>query len=584
MSRPRRSLVCFALPALAATVFGVGAAPSTPGPGVVTTVLVTARDFSFTLSRGSVPVGTTRFVVTNAGVLAHDFAIAGEKTRLLGPGERATIVVRFHKASRFTYRRSDRDQAELGMRGVLVVGKSKPGRSGRPSRPRPATLYVAQRGQSCSNGGSGTAVHPFCTIAPAASRLRAGQTVLVRSGTYKETVRVSRSGTRSAPINFVAAPGGKVSVTGAGNSRSVGFYVSGRNYVTIHGFNVSRTGADGIVVRNSSNVVIRGNRVSYAGRPAEGRLATGIRLKGATDSIVAGNTVDHNTNYGIYLQNGSTRNRIVGNRVSRNARVIERAAAGIALFSSPGNTVCGNISHANEDSGIGFLRGSNNSLACDNVLYNNGDHGIDSYRSTGQLIIANTVYKNTTAGINVEAGSTGATIANNISVDNGIGSPRSHGDIRVESGSTFATTMDYDLVYRNAKDTLLVWNSVSYSSLAAFKLATGQEAHGLQQNPKFSDAVGANLHLAADSPAIDSANSGVTGQPKTDVEGNPRFDEPAVPNTGAGPRTYDERGAYEFSGASASQARQDSGKSKTVSRDRTLTKPAGRRTSEVSTR
>jgi parallel beta-helix repeat protein len=527
----------------------VGSAPTAPatlGGGVITTVLVTAREFSFTLSRRSVPVGTTRFVVTNAGVLAHDFAIAGKKTRLLKPGERATIVVRFHRASHSAYRCSVPDQAALGMRGVLVVGKPEPGRSGQPSPPPPRTLYVDQRSPNCSDGGSGTAAQPFCTIAPAASRLTAGQTVLVMSGTYNETVTVSRSGATSARINFVAAPGGNVSVIGAANGRSFGFYVNGHSYVTVQGFSVTGTGADGIVVRNSSNIIIRGNHVSYAGQPAEGKLATGIRLEGATDSIVAGNTVDHNTNYGIYLQSGSTRNQIVGNRVSQNARVIERAAAGIGLFSSPENTVAGNISHDNEDSGIGFLPGSNNSLVCDNVVYDNGDHGIDSYRSTGQRIITNTAYKNATAGINVEADSTGATIANNISVDNGIGSPRTHGDIRVESGSTSGTTMDFDLVYRSTHDTILVWNSVSYASLAAFKSATGQEAHGLQRNPRFRDAVRGNFHLTARSPAIDSANSGVSGQPKTDVEGNPRFDDPAVPNTGVGPRRSDDRGAYEF--------------------------------------
>ena len=107
--------------------------------------------------------------------------------------------------------------------------------------------------------------------------------------------------------------------------------------------------------------------------------------------------------------------------------------------------------------------------------------------------------------------------------------------------------MNYDLVYRNAHDTILVWSSVSYASLAAFKSATGQEAHGLQRDPRFRNAAGDDFHLTARSPAIDSANSGVSGQPSKDVEGNPRFDDPVVPNTGAGPRAFDDRGAYEFS-------------------------------------
>lgn len=417
---------------------------------------------------------------------------------------------------------------------------------GRTVKTLTRTLYVDQRSRNCWDGGSGTAAEPFCRIGPAGARVIAGQTVRVSPGTYRETVTVSQSGAPSAPIKFVAGRGGIVSVTGFPGGAAFGFRVSGRSYVTIQGFSVKGTGADGIVVTNSTAIVVRGNHVSYAGQPAAGKLATGIRLEAVSASVVAGNTVDHNTNYGIYLQSGSTENLIVGNRVSRNARGIQRGAAGIQLLSSPSNTVSGNISHDNEDSGIGILAGSNNNLICDNVVYDNGDHGIDSYGATDERIIANTVYRNAAAGINVESGSTGATIANNISAENGVGSPRTHGDIRVESGSTSGTSMDYDLVYRSPHDTVLVWNSVSYLSVAAFRSATGQEAHGRQGDPRFRNASGGDFHLSARSPAIDSANSGVSGQPRTDVEGNPRRNDLSIPNTGAGPRKYDDRGAFEF--------------------------------------
>jgi parallel beta-helix repeat protein len=410
------------------------------------------------------------------------------------------------------------------------------------------TLYVDRGNSNCSDGGSGTAAQPFCSIGTAASRVTAGQTVLVFSGTYSESVTVSSSGTASAPINFVAAPGATVTVTGSGSGSANGFYMNNRSYVTVQGFNVTGTSADGIVVKNSSNITIQGNHVSYSGQPAQGKLAKGIRLDGATDSVVSNNTVDHNTDSGIYLLSGSTRNQIVGNRVSQNARVIERAAAGIRLYSSPGNTVSANVSHDNEDSGIESFTGSNNNLLVNNVAYNNGDHGIDNYASTGQRLIANTVYKNVTAGINVEGSSTGATLANNVSVDNGIASPRTHSNIRIESGSTAGTTMDYDLVYLSTPDTLLIWNSVAYTSLAAFKSATGQESHGSQNDPRWRSAISGDFHLTAGSPAIDSANSGTSGQSSTDVEGNPRNDDPRTPNTGVGPRAYDDRGAYEFDG------------------------------------
>ncbi|HMC72538.1 MAG TPA: PKD domain-containing protein, partial [Mycobacteriales bacterium] len=170
----------------------------------------------------------------------------------------------------------------------------------------------------------------------------------------------------------------------------------------------------------------------------------------------------------------------------------------------------------------------------------------DDLTTTGQRIISNTAYHNVTAGINVEGGSTGATVENNISVDNGIKSPRTHSDIRIEHGSTAGTTVDYDLVYLTVPDTVLIWDSVSYSSLAAFQAASGQESHGIFADPHWVDPAGGDFRLRAGSPAIDSADSSVSGQPSNDVLGNARIDDPATVNTGFGPRTYDDRGAYEF--------------------------------------
>ena len=62
------------------------------------------------------------------------------------------------------------------------------------------------------------------------------------------------------------------------------------------------------------------------------------------------------------------------------------------------------------------LHGANNTIVKDNVSYNNGDHGIDVLNSTNTVIVANTIYHNVTAGINLEGGkgttaSSGGTVA-----------------------------------------------------------------------------------------------------------------------------------------------------------------------------
>ncbi len=121
-----RPLVLFAAAALAGLALA-GAALSVPSRTY--TVSVNARDFSFTLSRRSVPAGSTvRFVVRNDGAALHDFVIGSKKrTRVLRPGQRQTITVPFPKKGTFRFFCSVPGHARLGMKGVFGVS-TKPAR------------------------------------------------------------------------------------------------------------------------------------------------------------------------------------------------------------------------------------------------------------------------------------------------------------------------------------------------------------------------------------------------------------------------------------------------------------------------
>jgi parallel beta-helix repeat protein len=404
-----------------------------------------------------------------------------------------------------------------------------------------STLYVDRGNPACSNGGPGTQTQPYCSIGAAAQVAVAGQTVLIGSGTYTENVVVANSGTQAAPIVFAAAPGASVIVTGNAH----GFTISARSWITVRSITITGTSSDGIYVSNSSNITLSKDHVSFAGEPIQGEVARGIRLSGATNPVVSGCVLDHNSEAGVYLVGGTTGAQIIGNELFANARQYTRAAPGIDVR-SVGNTVAWNVSHDNEDSGLQFYPGAANNLAIGNVLYHNGDHGIDNLEATGQRIIGNSVYRNVTAGINLEGGSSGGFLANNISVDNGINSPRTSSNIRVDSTSTSGTSIDFDLVYLHQGSHMVIWGSTFYASLAALSASTGQEAHGIQSDPRWANPDGGDLRLLGGSPAIDSANSGVSGEPIVDADGNVRVDDPATPNTGVGPRLYDDRGAYEY--------------------------------------
>src|SRR5438093_412704 len=74
-----------------------------------------------------------------------------------------------------------------------------------------ATYYVDGSSLQCSNAGPGTEAQPYCTISAAiAARGTAGNTILVKPGTYREIVTFPASGTSAAPIVLRASGPGVV--------------------------------------------------------------------------------------------------------------------------------------------------------------------------------------------------------------------------------------------------------------------------------------------------------------------------------------------------------------------------------------
>ena len=82
--------------------------------------------------------------------------------------------------------------------------------------PAGATTYVVnQRHAEASDENTGTGEKPLKTIGAAAKLVKAGDTVVIHGGVYREAVTVEASGTAEAMITFQAAPGPPVVVTGA---------------------------------------------------------------------------------------------------------------------------------------------------------------------------------------------------------------------------------------------------------------------------------------------------------------------------------------------------------------------------------
>lgn len=417
----------------------------------------------------------------------------------------------------------------------------------------PLIRHVDEHSPTCTSTSGGSSSAPYCSVQAAASAAQPGESVLVASGAYTESVTINHSGTEGAPISFAPEPGADVTLSGQSHAFTVsGTTTTPTSWIRIAGFHITATSQSGIYLKYASHVTLEGNHVTYSGQPVSGSTAQGIYLLFSTDSFVLGNTTDHNSDAGIYVSTGTTRVELRDNTSFANARQYTRAAPGIDIR-APGNIVTGNRSYGNEDSGI-QVYGARDNIVTNNLSYNNGDHGIDLLNSSNAVIVSNNVYRNATAGINVEGNptspSSGATVRNNISVDNGLTSSTTKGDIRVDANSTPGTTADSDMLSLSSTGILVTWGASLYKTVGALRSATGQETHGLDNqtggNPRWVNPGGGDFHLQAGSRAIDSADSNAPNQSATDADGLARVDDPATADSGLGPRTYDDRGALEF--------------------------------------
>jgi len=147
------------LAAVVTAAFALSGA-ATPTPGRVFTVRVDAKDFSFTLSRRSVPAGSTvHFVVRNRGGVPHDFVIQGRRTRLLGPNRSQTLTLAFPRKGTFRYVCSVPGHARLGMKGMFGV-------SVKPPTTPPATPPPVNTSDLVSLTKIGTFDRPVLVTAP----------------------------------------------------------------------------------------------------------------------------------------------------------------------------------------------------------------------------------------------------------------------------------------------------------------------------------------------------------------------------------------------------------------------------------
>jgi hypothetical protein len=381
-----------------------------------------------------------------------------------------------------------------------------------PYTPYPSTgtdLYVDNQKviatSVCSDTGPGSESEPFCTIAKAASVVQPGQTVVVEPGDYTGTT-ISVSGTAQAPITFDAI--GEVTVEAV--SAEPALTISGAHNVVLDGFSAVGTQRSFYVTDASSDITINGG--------------FGDDQSGSTASIEVDGTTSDVTVSRVAVE-------------ARNPIEVDPGASGVVIT--------GNSIQPDATNSWGVLV--------------NGAPGTD--------VTGNTIQAICSGGIAVEGASTGVTVENNIVQPAGTGcGPGGTGigtgtGISVSADSEAGSVVDYNLIDPSDGGPLYDWGGTSYTSLAAFQTASDQGAHDIVANPDLGTKTyepspppplaSADVFwfaLKAGSPAIDSADSNAPGALPTDQFGDPRTDDPSVPNTGVG---YYDRGAVELEGGTA---------------------------------
>lgn len=173
-----------------------------------------------------------------------------------------------------------------------------------------STLYVAPGG-----AGDGTAANPFGRVADALAVAAAGDTVLLKAGTYAERVRTVRGGTSSSRLTIRAEVDGKAVLTSAtGNVLRVSHpYVTVRGLVVdgqyglydavlvdsaatslvLQSLEVKRTSKDCIDMRAVANVVIDKSLIHHCLNATNGRTDAHGIVAGAVRNLVVRDTKIH---------------------------------------------------------------------------------------------------------------------------------------------------------------------------------------------------------------------------------------------------------------------------------------------------
>jgi parallel beta-helix repeat protein len=396
--------------------------------------------------------------------------------------------------------------------------------------PTGETFYIAPNG---NNDNPGTEALPWETIHKAVGTLTAGQTVLVKDGTYYGGLYIQRSGEPGKPITFKAFPGAKPIIDA--NQATSGAYIEGASYINIDGFDIRDTtpgaelsngerGESGIAITVntkgaqpvlSHHIMITNNKVNgFPGGGIGSGLADYITIEGNTISETALWSKFDGSAISLYQsvdfdQNAGFHNIIRGNMVFKNENKVPGTGIGNTVITD-GNCIIiddGRLTQKFLDDKTKYPAYKSLTLIENNICAGNGARGVAVYSSDNVLVRHNTFYKNLQTadignGERIGGGEMNAYAASNVRFVNNI----------VYAQEGLPANGIYDT-------TNIVFENNLYFGTTNIPNKSPSDIIGLDPmftNPS-TDLNLANFRLKSGSPAIDKALAGQS--PATDVGG-----------------------------------------------------------------
>jgi hypothetical protein len=405
------------------------------------------------------------------------------------------------------------------------------------------TYYVAKNG---SNGNPGTEGSPWLTIAYAASRLTAGDTVLVKGGTYNEFVTISRSGSSGSPITYKAYPGQSPIIDGTGLSEpqyQAGMItIDSASFITIDGFvlrnNPYYQGLFMWSTKGNTDIVLR-NLQAYENQTSGICISAWHQALPIRNVLIDNVDVHHNFNGWKTENEAISLLNVVGFEI-KNSRVhdnYKKEAVDIKTGCRDGSIHDCDISGSTTDVGIyvdGFDAAQDNIAVYNNRIHGNNDgiaFGCETgrYPQTNIRFYNNLIYNNT-VGFAIFAYSAGSVdyapktfqLVNNVFWGNtthaiSIRQPASwQTNCAIRNNILVGSTvlLEYD-DYANggvAIDYNLFW-----SWTGSYYTANKYGGNYIKADPKLSYPSDGTFRAIAGSPAIDNGSSNQA--PSVDIAG-----------------------------------------------------------------